>query len=109
MTAAPAKTVGDAGLQPERTWLAWSRTSSAMLLAGLIGVRWAETIGIVLIVTALLTSVGAVVLGATQRSRSRRLLAGSRNGVAPPPSAVFALGGLVMLLGIAAAAVVAFS
>ncbi|MFC4050870.1 DUF202 domain-containing protein [Actinomadura syzygii] len=94
--------VGDPGAQPERTALAWSRTTLALIVAGFLCVRLAPT-------SAGAAAAGAVVCGgaALQIRRARAKLHARRHGVsagegaADPGSVLFATG-LTVLLGVVA-------
>ncbi|WP_203135302.1 DUF202 domain-containing protein [Microbacterium sp. JZ31] len=108
MSARAGAGPADPGLQPERTWLAWNRTGSALLVTGVLGLRWAESLGAWLTLTAVLGAIAASALGATRRRRATRLANTplSRLG-APSPAAVAALAAMVFLFGALAALVVA--
>lgn len=66
----------DAGLQPERTDLAWRRTTMAMVVAAVIFLRWIPYYGGfagTLVTAALLT---ALAINLSQRQRYRRAIQG---------------------------------
>ncbi|TYK48372.1 DUF202 domain-containing protein [Actinomadura decatromicini] len=94
--------VGDPGAQPERTALAWSRTTLALIVAGFLCVRLAPT-------SAGAVAAGAVVCGgaALQIRRARANLRARRHGVsagraaADPGSVLFATA-LTVLLAVVA-------
>lgn len=66
----------DAGLQPERTALAWSRTALSMVVGGAVGVRVLPTLlGPVGLVVALAVVVAGAVLGLVARRRVDRAAA----------------------------------
>lgn len=62
----------DAGLQPERTSLAWGRTLLVLLVVACIFLRWMHTQGWVGAVLALLSLLAALCIWLTQRRRYRR-------------------------------------
>ncbi|WP_309067789.1 DUF202 domain-containing protein [Microbacterium sp.] len=98
----------DHGLQPERTWLAWNRTGAALLVTGVMGLRWAEGLGAWLTLTAVLGAVAASALGASRRRRAVRLARTPLSQVgAPSPAAIAALAAVVFAFGALAALVVA--
>ncbi|MBG6180847.1 DUF202 domain-containing protein [Arthrobacter sp. CAN_A1] len=71
----------DPGLQPERTSLAWARTLLALVICGVLFVRWVPQYGwfALLLITALLGA--ALGIYVSQRIRYRRSLKGMRSGV----------------------------
>lgn len=100
----PKKPHADAGLQPERTALAWGRTTLAMVAASALFLRWTPQYGWfagVLTLGALLT---AAFIYAGQRMRYERRVRGIRSGalqadagaVLGISAAVLALGGLAV-------------
>ncbi|MCO7054885.1 DUF202 domain-containing protein [Pseudomonas juntendi] len=62
----------DAGLQPERTTLAWSRTLLLWVVVACTFLRWIQTEGLLGILLALVSLLTALYLGLTQRRRYRR-------------------------------------
>lgn len=86
----------DPGLQPERTSLAWGRTTLAMVVASLLFLRWIPDYGwfpVILIGLALLTAAGVFL---NQRRRYAR--SGARIHAAP--AAVLVVGSAVVVLAI---------
>lgn len=68
----------DPGRQPERTWLAWRRTTLAMTVASVLAVRLAlgsGAVGVVVAVIWLIGWVGLMLLVRPWRSASRLPLA----------------------------------
>jgi uncharacterized membrane protein YidH (DUF202 family) len=69
-----------AGLQAERTSLAWHRTAASMVVAGLLFLRWVPAYGgLPLAMTALAVAAAASV-GASRSWRYRRQAVGLRAG-----------------------------
>ncbi|MFD1211902.1 DUF202 domain-containing protein [Arthrobacter sp. GCM10027362] len=66
----------DAGLQPERTSLAWGRTTLAMVVAAVIFLRWAPHHGWFVGVLIAVTLVAALALNLTQKRRYHRAVRG---------------------------------
>lgn len=93
----------DQGLQPQRTALAWSRTSFAIFVNALLTIRAAAEVGSPLLyVMASLLAVACVALVAMGRWRQRFVL---RNGVLSSPPALLMLL-VAMCAGLAFAAAV---
>jgi uncharacterized membrane protein YidH (DUF202 family) len=90
----------DAGLQPERTALAWGRTALAMVAASVLFLRWVPQYGWfagALTSVALLT---AVAIYAGQRVRYQRRVHGISSGaVQADAAAVLWISGSVLALG----------
>jgi len=63
----------DAGLQPERTALAWQRTAISFAAASLLFLRWATQHGPVVTVVVVLAAVTATWLFFSTRTRLRRI------------------------------------
>jgi uncharacterized membrane protein YidH (DUF202 family) len=91
----------DAGLQPERTWLAWRRTLLSMVGASLLFLRWVPhhgTFAFVLVGLALATAIG---IGARQQQRYHQGIAAiNSGGPAAPVAEVFALALACAVLGL---------
>jgi len=99
----------DAGLQPERTFLAWTRTACSLAVVGLLGLRWAGGLGAALLLVAVLGAAGMLGLLATTRRRARRLggaLTGAGRGTPPAAAQVLGLTAVVAVLGLTCAVVV---
>ncbi|MGC1208680.1 MAG: DUF202 domain-containing protein [Ornithinimicrobium sp.] len=91
----------DAGLQPERTAMAWSRTALACCVVSAFTIRWLPVYGGGLLVLPALTLVSAVAISVTQQHRIRRAVAGIRDTTSPVnPVPVLCLVTLCWALGI---------
>ena len=92
----------DAGLQPERTSLAWGRTLLALVISGVLFVRWVPEYGwfaLILIATSLGAALGIYV---SQRIRYDRSLRGVSSGVLKADvAAVFWTAAVVVAVGAA--------
>lgn len=102
-------THNDSGLQPERTIMAWGRTTMSLCVAGLIFLRWLPHYGLsVLLMVALCLSLAGGIYF-TQRKRYARASAGVRDerihadavAVTSMTVVVFTLGvvGIIVVLG----------
>ncbi|MHA7275323.1 DUF202 domain-containing protein [Arthrobacter sp. Hz1] len=92
----------DTGLQPERTSLAWGRTLLALVICGVLFVRWVPQHGwfALILITALLAA--ALGIYVSQRVRYRRSLKGMGSGVlAADVAAVLVTSAVVMAVGAA--------
>ncbi|NNG20367.1 DUF202 domain-containing protein [Naumannella sp. ID2617S] len=90
----------DPGLQPERTNLAWSRTGMALVLVGLLHLRFVGHFGPVVLPVLGIVGVVALVTSMTGRRRYRRRVRGIREeSLQPAARSVLLLGGSVLLLG----------
>jgi uncharacterized membrane protein YidH (DUF202 family) len=85
-------THGDAGLQPERTDLAWRRTTMSLIVAAAVFLRWMPHHGLfvgTLIVGAILTACGITI---TRKRRFHRAVHGiQRENVLPDTSSTAAV------------------
>ncbi|WP_043443196.1 DUF202 domain-containing protein [Arthrobacter sp. L77] len=70
----------DPGLQPERTTLAWNRTMLALVIAGVLLLRWVPRHGWFPLGLTLLTAATALAITAGQARRYRRSARGIREG-----------------------------
>lgn len=68
--------VADKGLQPERTAMAWTRTSAAMMVCSLTLLRWSEPYPAVVFSAIGLLVVMALVIALRNRSIYRRQATG---------------------------------
>ncbi|NKX52945.1 DUF202 domain-containing protein [Arthrobacter mobilis] len=66
----------DAGLQPERTSLAWGRTTLAMVVAAAIFLRWAPQHGWFVGTLIAVTLAAALAINLTQKRRYHRAVRG---------------------------------
>jgi uncharacterized membrane protein YidH (DUF202 family) len=94
-------THSDAGLQPERTDLAWGRTTMSMVVAAAIFLRWMPHHGWfagTLVAAAVLT---ALAINLTRRRRLRRAIRGIQQDVmAPDIASTAAVAASVVLLAV---------
>ena len=89
----------DAGLQPERTLLAWARTLLSMLVASLLFLRWMPHHGILTAALIGLSLVVALLIWVSQQQRYHRRVEGiARSSFAPDVGAVLGLGSTVTLI-----------
>jgi len=96
-----ARVHADPGLQPERTSMAWARTTFAFFVASLIFLRWLPHFGVhVLILVAVGAAVSLAIFG-SQLRRYRRFSEGlEQERLHSDPVAVFAVtAGTVILAG----------
>ncbi len=85
-SGSPPGFVLDAGLQPERTELAWSRTALSLVVGGLLALRvLAPPFGTWGIVLGLGGTLAGVLLGTAARRRARAISAALRAGRRLPP------------------------
>ena len=100
MGAVPTRPHGDAGLQPERTVMAWGRTMVSFFVASAVFLRWLPHYGAAMVVLVALATVAAVGIYATQRRRYARHSAGIEAGAArADAAAVLWTTGLLLVLG----------
>ncbi|GAB3080406.1 DUF202 domain-containing protein [Corynebacterium aquatimens] len=99
--------VADKGLQPERTTMAWARTSAATIVCALTLLRWSEPYpGLVFGAIGLLTVV-AMVIAVRERATYRRQAMGLKDElVLANVGGVFAMTGAMMVLGVIGMALV---
>ncbi|MFC5790536.1 DUF202 domain-containing protein [Agromyces tardus] len=101
MSAHSVPATGDPGLQPERTALAWSRTSLTLAVNALLSVRAGFIAGEPLLVSVgviLFGTAGAAIVVATLR---RRQLSGDTLTITPPRGALAGLTAATLLACIA--------
>lgn len=99
---------GDAGLQPERTTMSWTRTSISMLVAASITLRWAGVYGGGVFALMAVLLLAAVYVVASSRSDYARTVEGLRaESVSPNAARVLVLTGAVTTMGLGAAVLVA--
>lgn len=92
----------DSGLQPERTILAWARTTVSFFVAAAIFLRWLPHYGPQLGVLVILAAAAAIAIYASQRRRYAEQARGlSRQAIRADVSAVFWMTAVVVLVGIA--------
>lgn len=91
---------GDAGLQPERTSLAWQRTSISFVVVSLFFLRWAGEHGALVSVVVAGASLTAAASFVHTRIRLRRITHHfPAPGLEPATTEVFAVCGAMVLLG----------
>lgn len=92
--------VADAGLQPERTSLSWSRTSLALMVCSATLLRWAFYYPWLVYAAIGILAVLAVVISLTQRQRYATDAKGiAREGLPPNIVPVFAMAAGMGILG----------
>ncbi|CAN7153182.1 DUF202 domain-containing protein [Arthrobacter sp. LjRoot14] len=95
---------GDSGLQPERTDLAWSRTTLSMVIAASVFLRWMPHHGWFVGTLVGGAVVTALAINLTQKRRFHRAVRGIRQETMPPhigsTAAVAASVVVLALLGI---------
>ncbi|BAU94459.1 hypothetical protein N24_0197 [Corynebacterium suranareeae] len=74
----------DPGLQPERTVLAWNRTTVSMAVCSAILLRWTNFYGVFTLLPVVLLSAMAIVILFTQRVRYERQAVGLVDNKLPP-------------------------
>ncbi|BCW05914.1 DUF202 domain-containing protein [Arthrobacter sp. NtRootA1] len=72
---------GDAGLQPERTDLAWGRTTLSLVVAAAVFLRWIPHHGWFIGVLVAVAILGALSINFTRRRRYHRAIHGIRNEI----------------------------
>lgn len=91
----------DPGLQPERTLLAWSRTTLAVAAVGLLALRLGVQSGVDVSALVLVVIGMVLLVVANQSRRHRRSVTGITTGqVEPSTSAVLGVGTGSLLLGL---------
>jgi len=99
--------VSDLGLQPERTIFAWNRTMVSLLAASAVFLRWLPYHGASVLILVALTSILALGILASQRTRYRKMARGvEMEQVSADVAAVLFTAGSVVLLGVCAIAIV---
>jgi uncharacterized membrane protein YidH (DUF202 family) len=79
-----AATHDDSGLQPERTDLAWGRTSMAMVVAAAVFLRWLPHHGWFVGTLVAAATVTALAISFTQKRRFHRAVRGINQEAMPP-------------------------
>jgi uncharacterized membrane protein YidH (DUF202 family) len=101
MTTPDLPTHGDAGLQPERTDLAWGRTTMAMVVAAAVFLRWMPHHGWfvgTLVAAAVIT---AVAINLTRKRRFGRAVHGiTEESMAPDAASTAAVAASVVVLAL---------
>jgi hypothetical protein len=77
-------THSDSGLQPERTDLAWGRTTMAMAVAAAVFLRWLPHHGWFVGTLVVAATVTALAINFTQKRRFRRAVRGINQETMPP-------------------------
>lgn len=97
----------DPGLQPERTALAWTRTSLSLCVASATLLRWTRVLGPWALVLVGAFIALAIVLAATHHRRYWRHNAGLKRGTTPANAGgVVSLSAACLLLGLLAAGLI---
>lgn len=71
--------------QVDRTVLSWARTAATLAVASLFFARWAEQIGPIALLPALIGVSAAILIGVITRAGARRRKADFDSGHARPP------------------------
>ncbi|QXJ24836.1 DUF202 domain-containing protein [Actinomadura graeca] len=93
----------DRGAQPERTALAWSRTTLALIAGGLLCVRFAPSAPGTAAAAAVVCGGAALLLrrsGAALRDRRRRIREPAPRGTVADPLSILIATGVTMMLGL---------
>jgi len=80
----PVPSHGDAGLQPERTDLAWGRTTLALVAAAAIFLRWLPHHGCFVGTLIAVAATNASAIGFTRKYRFQRAFQGLNHRQMPP-------------------------
>lgn len=99
----------DPGLQPERTDLAWGRTTLSMVVAAAIFLRWLPHHGVLVGALVAAAVVIALAINLTRKRRFHRAVYGiQQEGTAPDITSTAAIATSVVLLSVLAIYVVLF-
>lgn len=100
----------DAGLQPERTTLSWSRTCMACVVVSAVFLRWLPFYGPAMLLLPTLTLLAAFGITVSQRHRTRRGVQGIRaERLQADPTPTLMLSLLTLLLGVSGLVFVAIA
>ncbi|GAB2563839.1 DUF202 domain-containing protein [Leucobacter ruminantium] len=94
-----ARVSADPGLQPERTSMAWGRTTFAFVVASSVFLRWLPHFGARVLLLVVLGACAALAIFASQFRRYRCYAEGiERERLHSDPVAVFAIAGITVIL-----------
>jgi uncharacterized membrane protein YidH (DUF202 family) len=92
---------GDAGLQPERTDLAWRRTMMSLIVAAAVFLRWMPHHGWFVGTLVLAAVATSFAIDLTHARRFRRAVHGLNRGTMPPdPLSIAAVSASVAILAV---------
>lgn len=101
MTTRDAPRHGDSGLQPERTDLAWGRTTMALVVAAAIFLRWMPHHGWFVGTLVAAAAVTALAINVTRKRRYRRAVRGiNRESMPPDVASMAAVAASVVILAL---------